>query len=91
MNYLLHDDQRHYVARPSIGVYECPDGVSADAKNVSVEAYPNGGTKLVRVQVGTRIKAAKRIDATQAKPGERVLLSLMHRDLLSLFVATVEA
>ncbi len=91
MNILLADDGRRYELGPSAVVYECPEGVAATARQVPVDAYPPSGKGPIRVKVEHRTKLAREVPREAVKLGDRVLLSLMGRDLLALFVATVEA
>lgn len=72
-------------------VYVCPVGVAQDAKNVPIEAFPKSNEAPFRVRLthGSRpVLARQRLTPD---PGERVLVCLVARDLLSLFVATVAA
>jgi hypothetical protein len=69
-------------------VYACPEGVPLGAVNVPIEAFPPSPGAPFRVRVrGSRPTLACYLPTPAV--GERVLLCLISRDLLSLFVARV--
>jgi hypothetical protein len=70
--------------------YTCPAEVPQGASNVDIEAYPAGGVGPIRVRLAHPSRPRLARPRPEPEIGERVLLSLMWRDLLSLFVAVVE-
>lgn len=70
-------------------VYACPEAVPVGAVTIPIEAFPPSATAPFRVRLrhGSRPVLARHRPAPEV--GERVLLCLISRDLLSLFVARV--